>query len=132
LFFIPVMNVALSSVELRQTASAAGLLTFMRSIASAFATSITTTQWDDIAVRRRVDLAGTLNGADSMLDTLTRAGSTAGQALRQLDSLVQTQAVMLATDRVFWACAFVFGLATLAIWMAPQPKRVGGAPAAGH
>jgi DHA2 family multidrug resistance protein len=132
LFFIPLMSVALGSVSPRETTSAAGLLTFMRSTAAAFATSITTTQWENIAVERRVDLAGSLNGADGMLDTLTRAGSTAAQALRQLDSLVQTQAVMLATDRVFLACSFVFVLAALSIWIAPQAKRGVGPGAGGH
>jgi DHA2 family multidrug resistance protein len=79
---------------------------------------------------RRVDLSGSLNGADGVLDTLTRAGSTAAQALRQLDALVQTQAVMLATDRVFLACSFVFVLAALSIWIAPLAKR-GVAPGGG-
>src|SRR3984957_12967282 len=102
LFFIPLTIVALNSVDRRETTSAAGLLTFMRSTAAAFATSITTTQWEDVSVARRVDLAGTLNGSSALLDTLTQAGSTAGQALRQLDALVQTQAVMLATGRVFF------------------------------
>jgi DHA2 family multidrug resistance protein len=132
LFFIPLMSVALGSVAPRETTSAAGLLTFMRSTAAAFATSITTTQWEDITAGRRVDLAGSLNGADSMLDTLTRAGSTAAQALRQLDALVQTQAVMLATDRVFLVCSFVFVLAALSIWIAPQAKRGAAAGGGGH
>jgi DHA2 family multidrug resistance protein len=132
LFFIPLTIVALSSVDQRETTSAAGLLTFMRSTAAAFATSITTTQWEDISVARRVDLSGSLNGSSALLDTLTQAGSTAGQALRQLDALVQTQAVMLATDRVFFVSAFVFLLAAVAIWFAPKSKRAADAAGAAH
>jgi MFS transporter, DHA2 family, multidrug resistance protein len=132
LFFIPLTIVALSSVDQRETTSAAGLLTFMRSTAAAFATSITTTQWEDVSVARRVDLAGSLNGSSALLDTLTQAGSTAAQALRQLDALVQTQAVMLATDRVFFVSSFVFVLAAGAIWLAPKTKAGGGAASAAH
>jgi DHA2 family multidrug resistance protein len=131
-FFIPLMAVALGAVKPRETASAAGLLTFMRSTAAAFATSITTTNWEDLATARRVDLTGSLNGGQSMLDTLARAGATAAQALRQLDGLVQTQAVMLATDRVFFVTSFVFILAAGAIWIAPRGKRVANAASAGH
>jgi len=132
LFFIPLTIVALSSVDQRETTSAAGLLTFMRSTAAAFATSITTTQWENVSVARRVDLSGSLNGGSALVDTLTQAGSTAAQALRQLDALVQTQAVMLATDRVFFVSAFVFLLAAGAIWLAPKPKKGDGAVGAAH
>ena len=131
-FFIPLMAVALGSVLPRETTSAAGLLTFMRSTAAAFATSITTTQWENIATDRRVDLAGTLNGPGNLLDTLSQAGTSAGQALRQLDALIQTQAVMLATDRVFFVSSFVFVLAALAVWIAPKVKSAASAAGAGH
>jgi DHA2 family multidrug resistance protein len=124
--------VALGSVLPRETTSAAGLLTFMRSTAAAFATSITMTNWENIATARRADLAGSLNGAQSMLDTLMRAGASAGQALRQLDAMVQTQAVMLATDRVFFVTSFVFLLAAACIWVAPLGKRQGAPAAGGH
>jgi DHA2 family multidrug resistance protein len=132
LFFIPLMVVALGSVAPRETTSAAGLLTFMRSTAAAFATSITTTQWEDIASARRVDLAGSLNGADGVLNTLIHAGSTAAQALRQIDALVQTQAVMIATDKVFFVSSLVFVLAAGAIWLAPKPPRGVDPATAGH
>jgi DHA2 family multidrug resistance protein len=130
-FFIPLMAVALGSVPPRETTSAAGLLTFMRSTAAAFATSITTTQWANIATDRRVDLAGALNGAGGVIDSLTRSGVTSAQALHELDALVQSQAVMLATDRVFFVTSFMFVLAGVAIWIAPKIRR-GGAPGVGH
>jgi DHA2 family multidrug resistance protein len=104
----------------------------MRSTAAAFATSITTTNWENIATARRGDLTGSLNGSQTLLDTLVRAGATAGQALRQLDALVQTQAVMLATDRVFFVTSFVFVLAAAAIWIAPRGKRAAVPAGVGH
>jgi DHA2 family multidrug resistance protein len=131
-FFIPLMGVAPGSATARETTSAAGLLTFMRSTAAAFATSITTTSWENIASARHENIAGSLNGGHSMLDTLIRAGASAAQALRQHDGLVQTQAVMLATDRVFFVTSFVFVLAAGAIWIAPKGKRGPSAANAGH
>jgi DHA2 family multidrug resistance protein len=105
----------------------------MRSTAAAFATSITTTNWENIATERRTDLSGALNGSQGVLDTLMRAGSSAAQALRQLDAMVQTQAVMLATDRVFFVTAFVFVLAAFAIWLAPKRTlQAAAAAGAGH
>jgi MFS transporter, DHA2 family, multidrug resistance protein len=130
-FFIPLIAVALASVQPREITSAAGLLTFMRSTAAAFATSITTTQWANIATARRVDLAGSLNAPQSWLDAMHRAGSTAGQSLGQLDQLVQTQAVMLATSRVFFVTAFMFLLAAAAVWIAPRARNTAG-PGAAH
>jgi MFS transporter, DHA2 family, multidrug resistance protein len=121
-FFIPLISVALASVLPREITSAAGLLTFMRSTAAAFATSITTTQWANITTARRVDLAGTLNAPQSWLEAMGRAGTTAGQSLAQLDQLVQTQAVMLATSRVFFVTAFVFLLAAAVVWIAPRAR----------
>jgi DHA2 family multidrug resistance protein len=112
--------------------SAAGLVTFMRSTAASFATSITTTQWEDVAIDRRVYLSGALNDAGGVLDTLSRTGTSAAQGLRALDAMVQTQAVMLATDRVFFVTSFVFLLAALSIWVAPRINRAGGAGADGH
>jgi MFS transporter, DHA2 family, multidrug resistance protein len=131
-FFIPLISVALGSVLPRETTSAAGLLTFMRSTAAAFATSITTTQWENLATARRVDLAGALNSPSSWLDTLGHAGNTAAQALRQVDALVQSQSVMLATNRVFLVTSFVFVLAALAVWVAPKGRASAGAAAAAH
>jgi DHA2 family multidrug resistance protein len=53
------------------------------------------------------------------------------QALRQLEGLVQTQAVMISTNRMFEVTALVFALAASIIWLAPKPKRM-AAPGGGH
>jgi DHA2 family multidrug resistance protein len=130
-FFIPLMGLAMSSVLPRETASAAGLVNFMRTTAGAFGTSITTTAWENIATTHRTDLVGILYKPQSTMDVMTRAGMSAGQALRQVDNLVQGQAVMLATDHVFMVTAFVFLAGATAVWIAPKPKAM-VSPAGGH
>ncbi len=130
-FFLPLNVLAMGAVKPQETASAAGLLNFTRTTAGAFATSLTTTAWENLASGRHSDLAGTLNAPQSMLDQLQRAGLSASQALGQLDALVQGQSVMLATNRVFTVLSVVFVLAAACVWLAPKPKRRMGAGAAG-
>jgi len=130
-FFIPLMGLAMGSVLPRETASAAGLVNFMRTTAGAFGTSITTTAWENIATSHRTDLVGILNRPQATMDTMKAAGMSAGQALAQVDNMVQSQAVMLATDHVFMVTALVFLAGATAVWIAPKPKAM-GPPAAGH
>jgi MFS transporter, DHA2 family, multidrug resistance protein len=129
-FFIPLMGLAMSSVLPRETASAAGLVNFMRTTAGAFGTSITTTAWENIATTHRTDLVGILYKPQANMDVMTQGGMSARQALLQIDNLVQGQAVMLATDHVFMATALVFLAGAAAVWIAPKPKAMANAVAA--
>jgi DHA2 family multidrug resistance protein len=130
-FFIPTTSLSLSSVEPQETAAAAGLQNFLRTTSAAFATSIMTTAWENNASAQRSVLSGRLPDPQAAMDTMTGHGMTAEQALRNLEALVQTQAVMLSTNRMFLATAIVFALAASIIWVAPKPKRV-AAPGGGH
>jgi DHA2 family multidrug resistance protein len=131
-FFIPLTGLALGSVNPPETASAAGLLNFTRTTAGAFAVSITTTAWENTATVHQTDLAGTLNDPAGALDALGRAGLGAGQAVRQLNNLVQSQAVMLATDHIFLISAMMFVFGAGIVWLAPKPKGPMAAGAGGH
>src|SRR5215469_16622516 len=65
-FFVPTIQIALSSVAPQETASAAGLSNFLRTTSAAFSTAIVTTQWDNAATRNHSDIAGALNPAGMM------------------------------------------------------------------
>ena len=130
-FFIPTTSLSLSSVLPEETAAAAGLQNFLRTTSAAFATSIMTTAWDNTATAKRDVLSGALPDPQRTLDTMTAQGLSPGQALRQLEGLVQTQAVMLSTNDMFLATAVIFALAASIIWLAPKPKRI-AAPGGGH
>ncbi|HEY2660074.1 MAG TPA: DHA2 family efflux MFS transporter permease subunit [Caulobacteraceae bacterium] len=131
-FFLPLTGIALGSVQPQETASAAGLMNFMRTTAGAFGTSLTTTAWENMGNARHADLAGSLNAPQQSLDLFQTLGLTADQSLKQLDNLVQGQAVMLATDKVFMICSVVFVIAALAMWMAPKPRAALDPTAGGH
>jgi DHA2 family multidrug resistance protein len=130
-FFIPTTSLALSSVLPQEMASAAGLSNFLRTTSAAFGTSIITTLWENAGNRNHAILGGTLNDPQGTLNKLTAAGMTADQSLTQLDGLVQSQAVMLATDEMFRITTVIFFIAAAVIWIAPKPKVIGNPMAGG-
>jgi DHA2 family multidrug resistance protein len=130
-FFIPTTALSLSSVLPEETAAAAGRQNFLRTTSAAFATSIMTTAWDNTANAKRSLLAGALPHPERTLERMTSAGLSPDQALRQLEAMVHTQAVMISTNAMFLAAAAVFVLAATLIWVAPKPQRV-AAPGGGH
>lgn len=132
-FFVPTNQIALSAVQPEETASAAGLSNFLRTISAAFATAIVTTLWDDAGVRNHANMAGVLNSPAAVQQTLEASGLTQAQALAQLDTITQGQAVMLATDQIFLLVTAVFCLAAMAVWIAPKPNiQLGPDAAGGH
>lgn len=127
-FFVPTTRIALGAVEPRETAAAAGLSNFMRTTAAAFAASITTTAWENASISAHDNLAGMLNGVQAQIDALVAVGLSAEQALRQIEGMVQMQAVMLATDHIFLITGFMFLAASAFIWLAPRPKAAAPGP----
>lgn len=122
LFFLPLQLVGLGAVKPEETASAAGLLNFIRTVAGAFATSLTMTLWGDGAAANQSALAGQLNDADQALAVMQQGGMSYDQAVQSLTGQVQSQAVVIATNEVMMLCAAGFLIAALTIWLAPRPK----------
>jgi len=131
MFFLPLTGLALGSVKPEETAAAAGLMNFIRTLSGAFATSIVTTAWENGSSRNQADLVGTMHGVSGVMNSLVAGGLSAGQALGQVAQMVQGQAVMLATDQILLAASGVFLFAAAAIWLAPKPSRV-AEPGAAH
>ncbi len=121
-FFIPLMALATSALPPDEVASGAGLINFMRTTSGAFGTSIATTVWEDSAARAHADLSGEINNPSGVLGQIGALGLNPSQALQQLEGLVQSQAVMLATNRIFFSIAGVMLIAAASIWFAPKPK----------
>ncbi|HZZ87818.1 MAG TPA: DHA2 family efflux MFS transporter permease subunit, partial [Caulobacteraceae bacterium] len=128
-FFIPTTQISLSSVLPEETASAAGLQNFLRTLSAAFCAAIMTTMWDNATSRNHASMAGALNDPAGVQNTMTKAGMTPGQALAQLEGLTQSQAVMLATDQMFLIMTVAFLVAAGVVWLAPKPTIFTGGPA---
>lgn len=130
-FFIPLTTIALGDVDEEETASAAGLFNFARSLSGAFATSIFTTLWENNATANHAELVGHIDRFGTTYTQLVNNGMTSQQATVALDNMLQGQAVMLATNHVFQLSVIALVVAAFSIWLAPKPERVSG-PMAGH
>lgn len=121
-FFIPLTTLALGSVEPRETASAAGVMAFLRTMAAAIGTSISTTAWDNSARVARSELVSKLN-TDGTVNALAAHGFSLDQARGVIVQLVDKEALALATSHIFLLSAFVFAGAAMLIWLTPRPRR---------
>jgi DHA2 family multidrug resistance protein len=129
-FFVPLFSLALATLKPADLAGGAGVMAFARTMAGAFATSVSTTVWANGARTGRVHLLDQLDTGRAV-QTLTHAGLSQGQALRQFEAMVQGQAVMLATDKLFMTLAVLMAVAACSIWFTAKPTGRVAAPA-GH
>ena len=79
-FFIPLMTLGTGSLPPNEVASGAGLISFVRTTAGAFAVSLTTTAWDDATDSARVSLLNQGGGFQAAVDGFRSMGSTTEQA----------------------------------------------------
>jgi DHA2 family multidrug resistance protein len=122
-FFIPLNTLALGAVDESETASAAGVMNFLRTMAGAVAVAISTTLWYDGAQYKRSELSGVLNSAQATIDRLSAQGLTSEQARSFISQMVDQESVALATGQTFLMAAVIFSLAAMIIWFAPRPTR---------
>jgi len=133
-FFIPLLTLGTGALPPSEIANGAALISFVRTTAGAFGTSIVTTAWDDQASSSRVQLLNeSAAGVQGSLQAMQGAGMSMDQALRSYENLVQSQSVMLATDHLFLIIGGVLVLAAGSVWIAKRPpKMAGGPPGGGH
>ncbi|MCJ2188802.1 DHA2 family efflux MFS transporter permease subunit [Novosphingobium beihaiensis] len=131
LFMVPLTTISLAAVDPEETASAAGLANFGRTLAGAVATAIVTTVWSDMARSDGAEMAGTLNGAQATSSALQAGGFSEGQARGAIANLVGEQAMAQATTHLFALAAVALFIAATTIWLAPRPPK-NAKPASGH
>jgi len=129
MFFLPLTALALSGLPPERIPAATGLNNFMRFTFGAFGASAGVTLWDDRTRLHRAHLVEHVTAYDPAADqayaALQSAGMDAGQALAQLERMVDAQARMMGTIDIFWLSGWMFiGLAAL-VWVA-RPARAGG------
>jgi MFS transporter, DHA2 family, multidrug resistance protein len=129
-FFIPITSIGLAAVEPREIASAAGLMSFLRTMAAAIGTSISTTAWDDDTRVARSEIVARLHSADTA-SALQGQGFSLDQVRGMVEQFVNKEASALATTHIFFSSALVFAFAAMIIWLAPRPARA-VAPGAAH
>ncbi|MFZ2996111.1 DHA2 family efflux MFS transporter permease subunit [Sphingobium sp.] len=119
-FMIPLTTITLGSVLPHETASAAGLQNFLRTMAIAIATSLVLTGWSDSQRVSRNELVGVLQPADVQAQ-LSASGFSFEQARQTISNLVEQEAIAIAVDHIFFISALVLFLASTLVWLAPRP-----------
>ncbi|MGH6827711.1 MAG: DHA2 family efflux MFS transporter permease subunit [Rhizomicrobium sp.] len=133
LFFVPLMSLAMAAVEPGETADAAGMISFLRTMSGAFSTAIITFLWHDRTVHNRVELVNALGAGERPLMLLRHAGQSASQALMTFSNMIDRQSTMLATNDVFFLVSIVLVGVAAAVWLMPKAKVLGArAPQGGH
>ena len=126
-FFVPLTALALSELVGPDVASGAGLMNFVRTSSGSFATSLTTSAWEDAASRHRGDLINHISSFDpatvDAINAYARVGSPSPVAVGSIDRMIDSQAIMLATNEVFLATSLVFVLSIGAILLVPKPAH---------
>ena len=129
-FMIGLMTLGLGAVPPRETASAAGLMAFVRTLGTALATSIATTVWADGTEEARAQLAGLVNGGTAFLEKLTQNGFTQEQARGVLEQLVEKQGAAISASHLFVAVGLLCIVVAQLAWIIPKPKGAKAAVAA--
>jgi MFS transporter, DHA2 family, multidrug resistance protein len=132
LFFIPLMSLAMASVLPSETADAAGMISFLRTMSGAFSTAIITFSWRSKTVHDRVELVNSLAPGNRALTLLRHTGQSASQALMSFSNMVDTQATMLATNNIFFAVSLVLLGVAAGVWLMPKMKLAPRQAPGGH
>lgn len=127
---IPLTAASLSAVRPEETASAAGLQNFVRSVALAFATSLVLTIWNDSQRISRSELVGRIH-PEQVEQALGAKGLSADQTREVISGMVDFEATTVALNHAFMISAVVLFIAAAVIWLSPR-VRVNMENAAGH
>jgi len=98
------------------------LMSFLRTLAGAIATSISTTSWDNEGRLSRSELVSQMN-AEPTRAALDQAGFSLGQIRGIIEQQVTTQSMAVATTHIFLVSGLVFFISAAIIWGAPRPTR---------
>lgn len=133
MYYVPLTGLAMSSVEESETASAAGLMNFVRTISGAFATSLVTTAWQDKSYIAHDRLSGIVDPTGEAAALVAGAPEMTGLAGRELlNGLTTSQSLLLATNDLMIVIAIIFFISAFAIALAPKAARSVDAAAIGH
>ncbi len=121
-FMIPLTTLSLSSVRPEETASAAGLQNFIRTISIAISTSVALTIWGNAQRTARSEIVGSLQPGPTQT-ILANAGFDPDRARATISNIVETEAVTVAVGHTFYLAAVVLFCAAAFVWLAPRPDR---------
>src|SRR3546814_15134847 len=98
---MPITGLAIATVNPDETANAAGMSNFLRTLAGAFATSLVQTRWANATRENQTELAGAMHQGQSTLDGMIAGGASPESARVMLTNIVEGPSVMLETLNTF-------------------------------
>ena len=136
LIIIPLMDMSVSSLPEKDTASGAGQFNFIRTLSGAIATALVVAVWEDAIKWNKAVLAGAVqHGQDMLLGLQQLGGFTEAKARSLFDLAVLQQAAQLGTNQTFLTVGVVLLVTGALVWIAPKPPRHAngnGKPPIGH
>lgn len=120
-FFLPINLLMMGAVDMKETASAAGLMNFVRTMSCALATAVIVSNWDESQRVARSDLVGHMYGSN-ITHTLANSGIPLDTGRAMVEAIVDKESLMQATNYIFLTCAVLFIVAAASIWLVPKPR----------
>ena len=128
-YFMGSTALALGTVQANQITSAAGLMSFVRTLVGAVATALITANWIDMTRGTRAEIVPSLNGGADTIAAMQARGMTMEQARAMIDRMVEVQANTVAMTHIFLWLATLFALSAALVWLVPKlkgPVAMGG------
>jgi MFS transporter, DHA2 family, multidrug resistance protein len=133
-FFVAMVAILLDGLPPQRVPSASGLSNFLRIVASAFATSITTTMWDRREALHQTRLAESSSilspSLQHALHGLQALGVSNPAAEAVLSRGLVGQAYLLSSLDFFWISGVITLVSLALLWLVRRPSGQGGAHAA--
>ncbi len=130
-FFVGLTALSIATMRPDQVASAAGIVTFSRTMAGAVATALASTLWIDNGRIQRAEMVQGMNDAQGTTGMLQGYGLSQEQSYAVVERVLETQALTGSALHVFGLTFALFIIAALTIWLAPRPKKALN-PGSGH
>jgi DHA2 family multidrug resistance protein len=123
-FWGPLIAIGMQDVPREKISSAAGLLTFTRTLVFAMQVALLLTFWDRGAQIEHEGLAAAMTDTAPALNGLQALGLAPEQAMTLLNGMADSQSVILSLQHLFWFLSAVFLAGIVAIWVAPPRSAV--------
>ncbi|MGO4329561.1 DHA2 family efflux MFS transporter permease subunit [Cupriavidus sp. 2TAF22] len=138
LFFVPLTAIILSGLAPEKIPAAAGLSNFARVFAGAAGTSIASTAWNSRSILHHSQLAEQASPTNPLYNAALESIQATlhfspAQAVAYFERSLNTQAIMLGLNDIFWISGVIFVLIVPLIWLTkPVKGAVSEAAAAAH
>jgi len=133
-FFVSVVTITLDGITPQRMPAATSISNFLRITAAAFATSISTTMWDNRASLHQSRLAEASSAFDPKLQQalagLHDLGLTDQQSIAVLTRGMIQQAYTLSSIDYFYATTWIAVLLAGVVWFTRRPRVASGMPVA--